>query len=110
MPKRKYGNKKIQVNDQIFDSIAECTRWGKLVLLEKLGHISDLKRQVEFELIPRQRRDDGKAERACKYIADFTYMENGKLVVEDKKGFRTPDYVQKRKLMLMVHGISIRET
>lgn len=48
-------------------------------------------------------------ERAVNYIADFVYQENGQKVVEDTKGFKTKDYILKRKLMLWVHNIRIRE-
>ena len=48
-------------------------------------------------------------ERPCTYVADFVYKEGGKTVVEDTKGFRTKDYIIKRKLMLQVHGIRIKE-
>ena len=48
-------------------------------------------------------------ERECAYIADFVYTENGKIVVEDTKGLRTKDYIIKRKLMLYVHNIRVRE-
>ena len=61
--------------------------------------------QVKFELIPKIGD-----ERPCNYIADFTYMENGELVVEDVKGVRTDAYKIKKKLMLWVHGIRIKET
>ena len=102
----KYGARKVKAPDgQVFDSVKEYHRWGMLKLLERAGRISDLKRQVSYELIPKQQ-----GERACSYVADFTYMENGKLVVEDCKGFRTPEYRLKRKLMLWVHGIRIKET
>ena len=90
---------------QVFDSVKEFHRYGCLQLLERAGKISDLKRQVKFELIPKQ---DG--ERAVHYVADFTYYENGKLVVEDTKGFKTDAYKLKRKLMLWVHHIKIKET
>lgn len=104
--KNKYGAKKLTAPDgQKFDSVKEFHRWGCLRLLERAGKIKDLKRQVTFELIPKQ---DG--ERACTYVADFTYYEDGKLVVEDCKGFKTDVYRIKKKLMLWVHGISIRET
>ena len=93
-----------------FDSKAEMNRWNILTLMEKKGEISELRRQVPFVLIPAQRVDGKCVERACKYIADFTYIENGKMVVEDTKGFKTKDYIIKRKLMLYVHGIRIRET
>jgi hypothetical protein len=48
-------------------------------------------------------------ERACAYVADFVYTENGKKIVEDTKGFKTKDYIIKRKLMLWVHGIRVKE-
>ena len=102
----KYGARKVKAPDgQVFDSVKEYHRWGMLKLLERAGRISDLKRQVSYELIPKQQ-----GERACSYVADFTYLEGGKLVVEDCKGFRTPEYRLKRKLMLWVHGIRIKET
>lgn len=104
--KNKYGARKLTAPDgQVFDSVKEYHRWGCLRLLERAGKIKDLKRQVKFELIPKQ-----EGERACYYIADFTYMENGELVVEDCKGFKTDVYKIKKKLMLMEHGIRIRET
>ena len=102
----KYGARKVKAPDgQVFDSVMEFHRWGMLRLLERAGKISDLKRQVSFELIPKQ-----EGERACSYVADFTYYENGKLVVEDCKGFKTDAYKIKKKLMLWVHGIRIKET
>ena len=48
-------------------------------------------------------------EKECSYIADFAYFQNGHLVVEDTKGFRTEGYKIKRKLMLERYGIQIRE-
>ena len=101
----KYNNTKIRVDGRLFDSKAEAARWQELSLLERAGEITELERQVEYELIPKQ-----KGERAVKYIADFRYVDNdGKTVVEDTKGVRTPVYILKRKLMLRVHGIRIRE-
>jgi hypothetical protein len=102
---RKYGNKKVTIGGEKFDSAKEARRYGELVLLGKAGQISDLKRQVKFELIPRIGN-----ERPCNYIADFTYLENGELVVEDVKGVKTDAYKIKKKLMLWVHGIRIKET
>lgn len=102
----KYGARKIKAPDgQVFDSVKEYHRWGCLRLLERAGRITDLKRQVKFELIPKQ-----KGERACYYIADFTYYEDGNLVVEDCKGYKTEVYRLKKKLLLWVHGIRITET
>ena len=106
---RKYGNKKITVDGVTFDSKKEYFRWCELCLLEKAGQITDLKRQVKFELIPSQRIDGKVVERPVHYVADFVYQENGQTVVEDTKGVKTKDYILKRKMMLYIHGIKIRE-
>ena len=101
----KYNNTKIRVDGRLFDSKAEAARWQELQLLERAGEITELERQVEYELIPKQ-----KGERAVKYIADFRYKDHeGETVVEDTKGVKTPVYILKRKLMLLVHGIRVRE-
>lgn len=105
----KYKNRAVTLNGEKFDSHKEARRYGELVLLQRAGQISHLERQVKYELIPSQRVDGKVVERACTYVADFVYMENGKKVVEDTKGFRTKDYIIKRKLMLYVHGIRIKE-
>ena len=104
--KNKYGARKVKALDgQVFDSQKEYNRWCNLRLLEKAGKISDLRRQVKYELIPKQ-----EGERACNYMADFVYFQDGETVVEDCKGFRTEGYKIKRKLMLWVHGIKVKET
>lgn len=119
----KYRSRKTVVDGIAFDSAKEARRWKELQLLERAGQIQDLQRQVKFILIPAQYETikrynkDGKrlkdwrriAERECAYIADFTYRENGVRVVEDTKGFKTPDYIIKRKLMLFIRGIRVRE-
>jgi hypothetical protein len=106
MMRNKYGARKVTAPDgQVFDSQKEYNRWCNLRLLERAGKITDLKRQIPYELIPKQ---DG--ERACTYVADFVYYEDGNLVVEDCKGFCTEAYRIKRKLMLLVHNIKIKET
>jgi hypothetical protein len=105
----KYHSQKMVVDGINFDSKKEAQRWCELRLLERAGVIQNLQRQVKYTLIPSQKVDGRSAERECAYIADFVYTEKGETVVEDTKGFRTPDYVIKRKLMLWVHGISIRE-
>ena len=117
----KYKSHKTSINGVIFDSKKEYNRYIELTLLSRSGAIKGLKRQVKFELIPAQYEPDiinprGKVkkgkliERAVSYIADFVYTdENGKTVVEDTKGFRTKDYIIKRKLLLYMHGIRIKE-
>jgi len=110
MTRSKYGNKKTINNGLIFDSGRESRRWSQLVLMEKMGIISGLERQITFELIPKQRLKNGKCERACKYILDFRYIKDGVTIFEDSKGKRTPEYVIKRKLMLYLYGIEILES
>lgn len=90
----------------------EHNRANQLKLMQRAGVISGLQEQVSYEVIPAQRDSTGKLlEHACRYVADFVYYnENGELVVEDTKGFKTPEYKIKRKLMLLVHGIRIKET
>ena len=108
----KYGAKKVTFDGKTFDSQKEAQRYAELRLLERGKVIKDLKCQVKFELIPNQKDENGKViERAVNYIADFVYIDKktGRLTVEDTKGFKTKEYIIKRKLMLQVHGIRIRE-
>lgn len=106
----KYRSKKTVVDGQKFDSKKEANRYQELLLLEKAGVIKNLSRQVKFVLIPSQRDESGKVvERECSYKADFTYEEGIKTVVEDVKGYRTKEYIIKRKLLLWQYGIRIRE-
>lgn len=106
----KYRNEKTTEDGIKFDSVKESDRYGELKLKERLGVISNLRMQVPFVLIPNIRNQNGKVlEKAVIYKADFVYEENGKTVVEDVKGVRTKEYIIKRKLMLYVHKIKIRE-
>lgn len=122
----KYGNIPTTTSDGIkHASQKEATRWCELKLLERAGKISGLDRQVEFELIPAQYETYERfskrgellgegmrlAERKVSYVADFVYtdMETGQRVVEDTKGLRTKEYIIKRKLMLYIHHIKIKE-
>ena len=104
----KYGNRKIRLPDgTVYDSKKEYSRHMMLMLLEKAGEISHLRRQVKYELIPKQ---DG--ERAVYYVADFVYTDNrtGDWVVEDCKGFKTDVYILKRKMFRYRYGKKILET
>ena len=105
MNRSKYHNIKTKNGD----SKKEARRKAELELMQRAGLISDLRCQVPFELIPLQKIDGKCAERACKYVADFVYTKDGKTVVEDVKGFRTKDYIIKRKLMLWRFDIKIKE-
>lgn len=108
----KYKARKQEYNGHTFASAREKRRDRELLLLEQAGAISQLELQPEYELIPKQIKLNGKAERAAVYTADFRYIEDGVLVVEDVKSKATAklaDYVLRRKLMLFVHGIEVRE-
>ena len=121
--RNKYQSIKTTVNGITFDSRKEARRYQELLLLQRAGVIRDLKMQVKYVLIPAQyevyerygkngqRLKDGEKliEKECAYFADFVYEENGKMVVEDTKGVKTKDYIIKRKLMLYIHGIRVKE-
>lgn len=121
----KYHAKKVVRGGKTFDSAKEARRFMELSLLQRAGEISDLRTQVKYVLIPAQREPDtvgkrggvikGKLlERECAYVADFVYIQHGKTVVEDVKGYKDSTayalFTIKRKLMLWVHGVQIKET
>ena len=120
----KYNAQKTVIDGIEFPSKHEANRYCELKLLERAGEISDLRLQVDFELIPNQYQveerygKNGKRlkdkqillERKVVYRADFVYTDkDGNQVVEDTKGFKTKEYLIKRKLMLYVHGIAVQE-
>ena len=108
----KYGAQKITFQGREFASKREAERFAELRYMQMGKLISGLECQYKFELIPNQKDENGKViERAVTYIADFVYtdLKTGDLIVEDAKGIRTKEYIIKRKLMLHVHGIRIKE-
>ena len=122
---RKYRNRKIHRDGEVFDSKREFERYQELLWLERAGRIHDLHRQVRFELVPAyyepveryskktgKRLTDGQQciEKAVNYYADFVYWEGDQMVVEDVKSeaTKTEAYIIKRKLMLRL-GYRIRE-
>jgi len=96
----KYGNVKVEG----FDSKAELARYRELQLLEKAKHITNLKRQASFDLAIGPML-------ICRYRCDFLYFDEKRCewVVEDVKGVKTATYQIKKKLMLALHGIRIKE-
>lgn len=128
----KYNNQKAFAGGKEFDSKKEANRYSELLLLQRAGKISNLREQVKYVLIPTQYEEyervspkTGKKlkpgrrllEKECAYIADFAYTDSsGKEVVEDTKGYRDPSsagyakFVIKRKLMLHLYGVRIKET
>lgn len=108
---KKYGNHKCEWDGIEFDSKRERDRYIFLESEMRAGRISDLQRQVRYQLIPAQRIDGKLVEREICYVADFVYRNaSGETVVEDAKGYReNPVWIIKRKLMLWVHGIRVLE-
>lgn len=105
----KYKNKNTVVDGITFDSKKEANRYVELKKAEKIGLIEDLKLQVKFVLIPKQ-----KGERECSYIADFVYKDKqtGETIVEDVKSsprYKTEVYKIKKKLMLFIYNIKVKE-
>ena len=122
----KYGNRKVEADGFVFDSMKEKSRYDELKLAEAAGAIGDLRRQVRFELIPAQREPETRGpkggvikgrliERKVEYVADFVYidLQTGEKVVEDVKGMREGTayavFKIKRKLMLERFGIRVKE-
>ena len=128
----KYHSRKITRDGVTYDSLKEYRRFCELSLLLRAGAITGLQRQVSFELIPAQyediptgevyqrgeKRGQPKMKRVCVeqsvcYVADFVYYKDGKRTVEDVKGYKQSTayavFVLKRKLMLYIHGIKIKE-
>jgi len=104
----KFNNKKVVLNGLKFDSKKEARRHQDLTLMQAAGQISELRRQVPYPLVIN-------GIDICTYIADFVYVRHpitgGSLsVVEDVKGFKTPEYRMKNKMMFAVHNIRILET
>ena len=119
----KYGNHKIKNAYGTYDSQLEFARFLFLSNREKEDEITNLRRQVEYLLIPAQYGTEIKhlktkdkevrvlLERSCSYVADFVYERNGKTIVEDCKGAKgiiTEAAKIKKKLLLWVHGIELR--
>ena len=108
----KYRNQRPEWNGVRFDSKKELQRYKELLTMEHTGHVSNLRRQVEYVLIPA----NGKV-RKCSYFADFVYTDwHGNEVVEDVKPYvkktgkfrLLPEFIIKQKLMLQVYGITIK--
>lgn len=101
--KNKWRNDPTVVDGIRFASKKEARQDAELVLRFHRGEIAELRRQVLFPLTVN-------GVLICDYVADWTYVEDGKLVVRDAKGKRTDVYQLKKKLMHVVHGVEIRET
>lgn len=103
MKRNKYNAVKTQVDGITFDSHAEARRYQQLKALKESGQITELVLQQKFPL-------HVNGQKVSTYIADFTYKnDGGLLIVEDAKGFKTPVYQLKKKMMFAEYGIVISE-
>lgn len=109
----KYRNRKTVLDGITFDSKREAARYQELKALAARGVIEDFRHQAPFVLAPGVRfSDEKRAKPALRYVADFAYKLDGRLVVEDVKSKVTAGaaaYRIKRHLMLAVHGIEVKE-
>ena len=101
----KYFAKKTVAMGLKFDSKWEAERWGQLKSMERAGIVTQLERQIRYDLTINNVK-------ICDYVADFRYLleeEDGmsKLVIEDAKGFQTPEFKLKKKLMKAIHNIEL---
>lgn len=110
--RRKYGNKPVNTPDGRFDSEKEARRFDELKLMQKIGLIFKLQRQVPFEILP----PCDEYEQPLRYVADFVYYIPGALdmimVVEDVKSeatARDKTYRIKKRMMYQILGIKIQE-
>lgn len=101
---RKYRNIKVMYKGIKFDSKKEFERYLILEDMYKKGKIKDLKLQVPYTLI-----DKSCFGNAVKYVADFVYKKDDQIVVEDVKGFKTPVYRLKKRILAERYGIEIKE-
>ena len=110
---RKYRNQKVTIDGITFDSKREAGRYQELKALASKNLIEDFRHQVPFELAPGVRfSNEKRAKPALRYVADFAYRLDGRLVVEDVKSAITAKaaaYRIKRHLMMAVHGIEVKE-
>lgn len=109
----KWRNVKTVVDGITFDSKREAEHYMLLKARQALGEISELQRQVPFQLLcpvlTRDGQSTGASAVVAAYVSDFTYRENGQLVIVDAKGKRTREYALKAKWLALQQGISILE-
>lgn len=98
----KYKNKKTQIDMYVFDSAKEAKRYRELKLLERAGEISNLELQPHF-LLQDSFKKNGRTYRKIEYVADFKYIEKGKIIVEDVKGIQTDVFKIKHKLFEKIY-------
>lgn len=99
----KYNSKKILYENILFASKLESQRYFFLQLAKKQNAIKDFELQVPLQITINDKK-------ICKYICDFVIITNSdKKLYEDVKGFKTPVYRLKKKLVEANFNIKIHE-
>lgn len=93
MKNNKYNAKKVEYNGIKFDSAFELKCWQYLEQLVEEDKITNLNRQVKFELLPANCMY-----RALNYVADFTFYVGNDYIVADAKGMVLPEFRIKQKI------------
>lgn len=121
---KKYNNKTFEADGYKWDSKKEYQRWLVLKKAQEQGIITDLQRQVKFELIPAVREEyiehlktkdkirTRTLQLAICYTCDFTYYKDGEYIVSDVKAspkMLPKEYVLKKKILFALKGILIKE-
>jgi hypothetical protein len=134
--RQKYHAIPVHVDGVRFASKREAARFQELQLMQMAGEIGELERQPVFPLIvleayrhgpipselifpPLAHSEIGHGRgpiqmvEVAKYVGDFMYtdLRTGEIIVEDVKSnpTKTPIYRLKKKMVLAIYGIAIRE-
>lgn len=108
--RNKYHATRTGVDGLTFDSKREAARWLFLKDRAKRGEITNLRRQVKFDLTATSRGSNNVGfQLVGRYLADFTYIEDGTLVVEDSKGMKTDLYRWKKRHFEIEYDREIQE-
>lgn len=98
----KYHSTKVLYDNIKFDSKKECKRYQELKLMEQLGEIKDL--ELQYPIVLQKKFKDkfsNKTIREIKYLADFKYVKDNIIILEDTKGMKTDVYNIKHKMLLL---------
>jgi len=100
--RQKYNARAVRLGVVTFASKREFDRWAELERAQQAGEIAWYARQLRFML-----DDSGSGE----YVADFIVAhKDGRVVVEDTKGIRTPVYSLKARAVEARYRLEIVES
>lgn len=98
-PRHKFGASTVERDGYKFASKKEARRYDELCLLRRAGDVLFFLRQVPFHMPGNIR-----------YVCDFAvFWADGHVTFEDVKGYKTPQYVQKKKQVETFYPVQIQE-